>query len=40
MSDEPEKHVFMTRKMAAWLIIALTVGIPLLVIAFRFATAR
>jgi hypothetical protein len=33
--DKPEKHVFMTREMSAWLIIALSVGIPLLVFAVR-----
>jgi hypothetical protein len=33
--DKPEKHVFMTREMSAWLIIALSVGIPLLVFALR-----
>ncbi len=33
--DKPEKHVFMTREMSTWLIIAISVGIPLLVFAVR-----
>jgi len=33
--DKPVKHVFMTREKSAWLIIALSVGIPLLVFAMR-----
>jgi hypothetical protein len=33
--DKPEKHEFVTREISAWLIIALSVGIPLLVFAMR-----
>jgi hypothetical protein len=33
--DKPEKHEFMTREMSAWVIIALSVGISLLVFAMR-----
>jgi hypothetical protein len=33
--DKAEKHVFITREMSAWLIVALSVGIPLLVFAVR-----
>jgi|HubBroStandDraft_6_1064221.scaffolds.fasta_scaffold3116390_1 hypothetical protein len=29
------KHVFMTREISAWLIVALSVGIPLLVFTMR-----
>jgi hypothetical protein len=33
--DKPDKHAFITREISAWLIVALSVGIPLLVFTMR-----